>query len=191
MSESLLKKEFKQSDVQRVRNLVNKDFTSSTKQQSGYKKAVEHHKEGDVWEENGKNWTIKNGLKQNITKLDTAKKANRMPLTCPKCSGPMRHYLHKKMYRIHGFCFDCTIVYEASLREAGLYEQYEKQMLQNNMNGFLKDLELWLEDKIQDVDTFVTEQGDIEEWKHNKKKHSESITKKVLEYSSLVRERLG
>ncbi len=191
MSESLLKKEFKQSDVQRVRNLVNKDFTSSTKQQSGYKKAVEHHKEGDVWEENGKNWTIKNGLKQNITKLDTAKKANRMPLTCPKCSGPMRHHLHKKMYRIHGFCFDCTIDYEASLREAGLYEQYEKQMLQNNMNGFLKDLELWLEDKIQDVDTFVTEQGDIEEWKHNKKKHSESITKKVLEYSSLVRERLG
>ena len=32
---------------------------------------------------------------------------------------------------------------------------------------------------------------DIEEWKHNKKKHSESITKKVLEYSSIVRERLG
>lgn len=62
MSESLLKKEFKQSDVQRVRNLVNKDYTSTTKQQSGYKKAIEHHKEGDVWEENGKNWTIKNGL---------------------------------------------------------------------------------------------------------------------------------
>lgn len=191
MSESLLKKEFKQSDVQRVRNLVNKDYTSSTKQQSGYKKAIEHHKEGDVWEENGKNWTIKNGLKQNITKLDKAKKANRMPLTCPKCGGPMRHHLHKKMYRIHGFCFDCTVDYEASLRKAGLYEQYEKQMLQNNMDGFLKDLELWLEDKIQDVDTFVTEQGDIEEWKHNKKKHSESITKKVLEYSSIVRERLG
>jgi len=191
MSESLLKKEFKQSDVQRVRNLVNKDYTSSTKQQSGYKKAIEHHKEGDVWEENGKNWTIKNGLKQNITKLDKAKKANRMPLTCPKCVGPMRHHLHKKMYRIHGFCFDCTVDYETSLRKAGLYEQYEKQMLQNNMDGFLKDLELWLEDKIQDVDTFVTEQGDIEEWKHNKKKHSESITKKVLEYSSIVRERLG
>ena len=191
MSESLLKKEFKQSDVQRVRNLVNKDYTSTTKQQSGYKKAIEHHKEGDVWEENGKNWTIKNGLKQNITKLDKAKKASRMPLTCPNCGGPMRHSLSKKMYRIHGFCFDpCTVEYEASLRKAGLFEKYEKQMLNNNMNGFLKDLELWLEDKIQDVDTFVTEQGDVEEWKHNKKKHSEAITKKVLEYSSIVRTRL-
>ena len=36
--ETLLKKEFKESDVKRVRNLVNKDFTSGTKIQSGYKK---------------------------------------------------------------------------------------------------------------------------------------------------------
>ena len=191
MSESLLKKEFKQSDVQRVRNLVNKDYTSKTKDQVGYKKTLEHHNEGDVWEENGKEWTIKNGLKQNITKLDKAKAATRMPLTCPKCGGSMRHHLHKKMYRIHGFCFDCTVDYEASLRKAGLYEQYEKQMLQNNMDGFLKDLELWFQDKLSEVDTFVTEQGDVEDWKHNKKQHQDNITKKVLEYSSIVRKRLG
>ena len=73
-SESLLKKEFKHSDVQRVRNIVNKDFTSKTKLQTGYKKAYEHHVEGDVWEDKGKKWTIKNGLKQNITKLDEVKK---------------------------------------------------------------------------------------------------------------------
>jgi len=191
MSESLLKKEFKQSDVQRVRNLVNKDYTSKTKDQVGYKKTLEFHAEGDIWEENGKEWTIKNGLKQNITKLDKAKSATRIPLTCPKCEGSMRHHLHKKMYRIHGFCFDCTVDYEASLRKAGLYEQYEKQMLQNNMNGFLQDLELWFQDKLSEVDTFVTEQGDVEDWKHNKKQHQDNITKKVLEYSSIVRKRLG
>ena len=39
-SESLLKKEFKEADVQRVRNLVNKDFTAKTKDQVGYKKDV-------------------------------------------------------------------------------------------------------------------------------------------------------
>ena len=33
--DSVLKKEFKQADIQRVRNLVNKDFISSTKQQTG------------------------------------------------------------------------------------------------------------------------------------------------------------
>ncbi len=41
--DSLLKKEFKQSDVQRVRNLVNKDFTSKTKIQSGYAKSSKRY----------------------------------------------------------------------------------------------------------------------------------------------------
>ena len=66
MSESLLKKEFKKSDVERVRNLVNKDFTAKTKTQLGYRKSTEHHMEGDIWEENGKQWTIKNGIKQRL-----------------------------------------------------------------------------------------------------------------------------
>ena len=61
--DSVLKKEFKKEDVARVRNLVNKDFTSGTKQQSGYKKVLARHKEGEVWEENGKQWTIKNGVR--------------------------------------------------------------------------------------------------------------------------------
>ena len=68
--ESLLKKEFKQSDVARARNLVNKKFTDKTKIQSGYQKVYSKHTEGDVWEESGKTWTIKNGIRQNITKLE-------------------------------------------------------------------------------------------------------------------------
>lgn len=191
MNESLLKKEFKKSDVQRVRNLVNKDFTAKTKTQLGYRKSSEHHTEGEIWEENGKQWTIKNGLKQNVTKLDRAKSATRIPLTCPKCDGSMKHHLAKKMYRIHGVCFDCTLEYEANLRKAGLYEQYEKRMMKNNMEGFLKDLELWVQDKVSDIDTFVTEQGDIEDWKHNRKHYEEAVTKKVIEYSNIVRKRLG
>ena len=75
MNESLLKKEFKESDLQRARNLANKDYTSKTKLGVGYRKNNKRHKEGDVCESNGKTWTIKNGLKQNITKLDSAKKA--------------------------------------------------------------------------------------------------------------------
>ena len=42
--ETLLKKEFKESDVQRVRNLVNKDFTSGVKVQTGYRKSSKKHK---------------------------------------------------------------------------------------------------------------------------------------------------
>ena len=51
--ESLLKKEFKESDLQRARNLVNKDFTSKTKSQTGYQKKYDFYEEGDIWEEKG------------------------------------------------------------------------------------------------------------------------------------------
>ena len=96
-NESLLKKEFKESDIQRVRNIVNKDFTKKTKIQSGYQKNKSRYQEGEIWEEGGKTWTIKNGIKQNITKLDKFKKVSRMPLRCPKCNGSMKHHLAKKM----------------------------------------------------------------------------------------------
>ncbi len=175
MSESLLKKEFKESDVQRARNLVNKDFTKKTKLQIGYQKSYTRYEEGDIWEESGKTWTIKNGLKQNITKLDSAKKAVRVPLTCPKCGGPMKHHLAKKMYNIHGFCFDpCTVEMEATLQKAGLFEEYEKKMMQGNIKNFAKDIEQWVDDFLNEQMSFVTEQGDVEDWKSN-----EDIKKKV------------
>ena len=88
MGESLLKKDFKSKDVERVRNLVKKDFSAKTTTGVGYEKQYEIHNEGDVWEESGRTWTIKDGIKQNITKLDAAKKAMQMPLKCPKCGGP-------------------------------------------------------------------------------------------------------
>ena len=80
-NESLLKKEFKERDVQRLRNLVSKNYTDKTVTQVGYTKAQTDYKEGDVWEENGKTWTIKNGIKMTITKLDLVKSILQMPLT--------------------------------------------------------------------------------------------------------------
>lgn len=175
-NESLLKKEFKHSDVQRVRNIVNKDFTSKTKSQTGYQKSYKRYEEGDVWEESGKKWTIKNGIKQNLTKLDAAKKATRIPLSCPKCGGPMKHHLAKKMYKIHGFCFDpCTVEMEADLRKVGLYEEYEKKMMQGNIRAFARDIEQWVDDFVIDSSTFVTEQGDVENWKSN-----DEVNKRVM-----------
>lgn len=189
--ETLLKKEFKQSDIQRVRNIVNKDVTSTTKQQVGYKKVTKQHKEGDVWEEAGKKWTIKNGIKQNITKLHNIKKAVRLPLRCPNCGGPMQHHLAKKMYKIHGFCFDpCTVEYEASLRKAGLYQQYENRMMQGNMQQFIKDIEQWAQSHIEMSSNFVTEDGDIESWKGNSK-HKQEILNNIKQYTNKLAEHIN
>ncbi len=50
-NESLLKKEFKGKDVQRMRNIITKNYTDKTTTQIGYTKEQVDHKEGDVWEE--------------------------------------------------------------------------------------------------------------------------------------------
>lgn len=190
MNESLLKKEFKESDVQRARNLVNKNFTGKTKIQTGYQKSHKTRKEGDVWEENGKQWTIKNGLRQNVTKLDSVKNSIKIPLTCPKCKGTMKHHLSKKMYKIHGFCFDCTINMEAELRKVGLYDEYEKKMMSGNIAGVLKDIESWVMESLQDNISMVTEQGDAEEWADISNSNKEKILQNLKEYTQILRQHI-
>ena len=185
--ESLLKKEFKEADVKRVRYLVNKDFTAGIKQQAGYTKVKGRYKEGDIWEEGGKQWTIKNGLKQNITKLDVAKQAVRVPLACPKCNTRMKKRLDKKMYKIHSFCFDCVIDYEASLKEAGLYEDYEKKMMSGNIKEFISDIEAWVTESLEDKITMVTEAGDKEDWGGMSEDYKDKITADLKEYISHLR----
>ena len=182
MSESLLKKEFKQSDVQRVRNLVNKDFTSSTKQQAGYQKTIEHHEEGEIWEAEGKSWTIKNGLKQNITKLDKAKEGIVLPIFCPKCSKATKQHLDKKWFVMYGHCFNCQVDFEAKLRKEGKLEDYEKQVINSHLEGVTKDFEIWVDELINTNETFVTEAGDVEKWDGSGKAQLLKYKEEALEY---------
>jgi hypothetical protein len=182
MGESLLKREFKSKDVNRARNLITKDFSAKTTAGTGYEKAHVTYKEGDIWEESGRTWTIKNGIRQNITKLDSAKKALQMPLACPKCGGPMKHHLAQKMYKIHKMCFDCVIDYEAELRKVGLYESYEKNMMQGSMKAFARDVEQWVFDTLSETNSFVTEQGDLEDWNSNSENFRKQINNNLQEY---------
>jgi len=182
MGESLLKKEFKSKDVNRARNLITKDFSGKTVDGIGYSKAYVAYKEGDIWEENGRSLTIKDGIRQNITKLDAAKKALQIPLACPKCKGSMKHHLAQKMYKIHKMCFNCVIDYEAELRKAGLYASYEKNMMQGSIKAFARDVEQWVLESLETTNSFVTEQGDLEDWKGNDSKFKEQITANLQQY---------
>ena len=69
---SNLKKEFQKRDVERLRNLVKGKYGNKSTVGVGYTKKEEFHKEGDVWEDDGRQWTTKDGIKQNISKLDKA-----------------------------------------------------------------------------------------------------------------------
>lgn len=85
--------------------------------------------EGDVWEtSDGRQWTMKNGIKQTVTKLDDAK----TPWWCPRCSKPLNHRFDMKFWKLSGHCMDCQVKDETEIRRQGKWEEYEKgKMLRN------------------------------------------------------------
>ena len=167
-NDSMLQKDFKQRDVQRMRNLIKKDYSAKTTTQAGYTKQHIEHKEGDVWEENGKQWTIKNGLKQTVTRFDKLKESLILPITCPTCGGALKNdTLNKKMWPIHKMCFECVIKMESELKRTGKFEEYQRNMMMGGVKTHIKELEDVLLEIMLDTgkETFVTEAGDVEEWR--------------------------
>ncbi len=164
--ENNLKKEFSKRDVQRMRNIITGKTGDKTQIQAGYDVGKEDHKEGDVWIENGKKWTIKNGIKQTVTKLDNIKQLVLMPLACPSCGNILEATeIEKKMWAIHKTCFGCVLEKEAEIKRQGKWEEYERTILNANKDAALDDLEKALEEWLDQDDTFVTEAGDVESWK--------------------------
>ena len=177
-----LKKEFERKDVERVRNLVQGKGNSSSESQVGYKKKIIKYKEGDVWTENKKTWTIKNGIKQTISKLDKIKKEVYMPLCCPKCNKVMKAQLDKPNYRIHKKCLNCVIEFEHKLRHTGKYDNYIKKLKAKNSLNMIDEMESYLLSAINTTnDTFISEQGELERWIGgvDKKKLIKDIEKSV------------
>ena len=165
MKESVLKKEFKSRDVQRLRNLITGKTGDATQLQAGWEQHKGDYKEGDIWEEAGKKWTIKNGLKQTVTKLDDIKKLVVMPIACPSCGKVMKlDDYNKKMWAIHQKCFDCVIKMESEIKRQGKWKEYESGVMNTNKDAMLDDLEMALESWLEEKDTFVSESGEVEKW---------------------------
>ena len=164
--DNVLKKQFQQKDVQRLRNLVQGKHGAKSSVSSGYTKAQEFHIEGDIWEEDGRQWTIKNGIKQNITKLDKARETVNFPIFCPSCKKPMKAHLDKKWYKMYKRCYNCQIDFEFEIRRQGLWEEYEKTIFNSDIDGITEKFQIWMDDEIanESNNTFVTEAGDVEKW---------------------------
>ena len=193
MSESMLQREFKERDVQRMRNIITKDYTAKTTTQIGYSKAQIDYKEGDVWEEAGKKWTIKNGIKQTVTRLDKLKESIHLPLSCPNCGNAMKnHTLNKKMWSIHKMCSDCVITMETELKRIGQFEEYARNLTTRGVRAYIKDLEnIILEIALEETNEgFVTEAGDIEKWA-GKGIDKQKITTEIQEYIQKLKEHIG
>jgi len=184
----MLKKEFKEKDVQRLRNLITGKYGNKTQVGVGYSKEEKQYKEGDIWEENGRKWTIKNGVKQNITKLDKAKKYSVLPIFCPSCSQPLLPYRDKAYYNIHKKCLNCVVDFEHELRKAGLFEEYQTRIHNSDIDYFITDFKTWINAKLkEDTSSFISENGEIENWVGgpNKKRVLEELDKTIKYLDSL------
>ena len=164
--ESVLNKQFKEKDVQRLRNLVTGKYGDRTLSGIGYTKQEEFHNEGDVWEaQDGRLWTIKDGVKQNITKLDEAKKAVTIPLFCPSCNTLMKKHLDKRFFIQFKRCLDCQVNFETELKLEGLWEQYNDVFIGDNVDNLIKEFETWFKEELNaSNESYITEAGDIETW---------------------------
>ena len=183
MSENVLKKDFKQKDVQRLRNLVQGKYGDKTTLGIGYERKKEVHEEGDVWEEDGRQWTIKNGIKQNLTKLDKAKKEVTLPLFCPCCSNLMKNKHDKLFYIQYKRCFNCQIEFETDLRKMGLWEEYEKNIINSDLDNLVVDYNVWMDEVINTSnESFITEAGDVERWIGSTKKKLLENKEETIKY---------
>lgn len=180
----MLKKEFKRKDVERMRNLIKGKSGESSELQIGYSTKKENHKEGDIWEENNKKWTIKDGIKQTYTKLDEIKKEAILPLFCPSCKSLMKKRNDSKMYKIHKMCFDCVIEKEQLLKLEGKWEEYKKNIHNADIDGMITDYTSFMSAALKETNnSFITEAGDVEKWEGgvNEERAKEAL-KKGIEY---------
>jgi len=183
MSDNVLRKDFKKADVQRLRNIMTGKQDEKTTTGIGYSKQQEFHAEGDIWELDGRQWTIKNGIKQNITKLDKAKKEVTLPLFCPCCSNLMKNKNDKLFYIQYKRCFNCQIEFETDIRKMGLWEEYEKNIINSDLDNLIKDYDIWMDEIINGSnESFITEAGDIEKWVGSTKKKLLENKEETIKY---------
>ena len=150
MSDNVLKKQFQKRDVERLRNLVKGKYGDRTTVGIGYNgEEIEDHKEGDVWEEKGRTWTIRDGIKENVTKLDKFKKAA-VPLFCPNCKQVMDKQLDSFYFKAYNECLDCRTVTETQMKIAGTWEDYTNKTFNAEIDLQIQEYKKWFSNILLD-----------------------------------------
>jgi len=180
----MLKREFKKRDVTRIRNIVKGKAGEKTADLIGYKPKTEFHDEGDIWEEDGKKWTIINGVTQNVVKARKLKNEISMPLFCPKCGEIMNNKNDKNFYKLHQTCFNCVIIKEDLLKKEGKWEDYLIKIHNDDIDNQIKEFKNFVKEQMNKKnDSFVSEAGDVERWVGKIDKEKVNIyIKEAVEY---------
>jgi hypothetical protein len=187
--DSVLKKDFQKRDVERLRNLVQGKYGEKTRSSVGFTNKQEFYNEGDIWESDGRTWTIKDGIKQNITKLDKAKKEHNMPLFCPNC-GKLMKRVDKPYYNVYKYCLNCHAKAEDKLKAEGKYKEHYAEINNKIIDSRVEEFKQYVQEQLSESnDSFVSENGEVEKWvgKLNIDKVDE-FTKSIIEHLKSLKE---
>lgn len=135
------------------------------------------HLEGEIWVEGDKTWTIKNGLKRTVNKLDSFRREQLVPLSCPKCGGTMNGPVNQQMWAINKTCLNCVVDFEHEIMKQGKWEEYQKAKVTANAEAFCIDMEGALKDYVEDsiAQSRVSEDGLVENWKDPDKRRMQKL----------------
>ena len=189
--DSLLNREFTEREVTRMRNLITKKYGEKTTVSAGYESTIVR-KEGDIWEENGKTWTISNGIKKSIPKLSKFKQEAIMPLTCPICNDHLSRnsdYV-KHLFKLTHKCPKCVAKEESQLKIEGKFDEYAKQMYAKNHLDIIDEAEQGFDDFTKHgFEKFMSELGETESW--NGQVLSKEQIKEAKEYFKNQRDKIN
>ena len=184
-----MKKGISEAKEQRMRNIVTKNYTKSVNTQVGYKSS-ERKVEGDVWEESGKSWTIKNGITQSISKMQSVRDLIKMPLTCPNCGNIMKGQFDKHHWKINKKCLGCVTDEETELKINGTFEAKKKELFKKSKIAEINDITEEFNEWLENSNTFVTEIGEVEDWAGglNKAELKSKFKKELLDWKKHLNE---
>ena len=136
-----------------------------------------------MWVEDGKKWTIRDGIRENITKLDKFKNLA-VPLFCPSCKQVMDKQLDPHYYKSYGTCLDCRTTFETKLKLEGKWENYVTETYNQEIDKHIEEYKAYMQDALSETNEgYVTEAGDIQKWVGGiDKERVEQSMKESIEY---------
>ena len=72
--------------------------------------------------------------------------------------------------------------FESNLKKQGKLQEFEDQVINDNIDGASKDLEVWFNELINEKQEFITEAGDVEKWDGSGKQQLLKYKEEALEY---------
>jgi len=179
-------------NARRIMNVLAGNYTAKSKISTGYKSKDVERIEGDIWEENNKIWTIKDGIKRTINKMSALREMSKSPLACPECDTAIKHWQDEKAYMLLGKCYTCQLKEEHPHRVNGTYEAFMKEKRKNNIEGWMEDAEIEFKSYLENIDnkSFITENGSVEDWvaQIDKKEMSTKFKKRIKNIRKTIEE---